>query len=118
MNEIRRLGSSFGVTVVSYGFAAGTVGNLPSADTIKNMTDEEIENLIAQSKPNVTTIVSAPIREYLDWGHVEDLRINSPDFRDVFNWISKCLSDESPYDYETYQQLVALEEQTQRLQGR
>lgn len=109
VNEIRRLGSSFGVFVVSFGFSPGTLNAMPDSEVISTMQEDDFERLISECKPNVKTITSAPVREYLDWGHVEDLRANSSDFRSVFNWISKCLNDGNPYTFEKYEELMRTE---------
>lgn len=105
--ELRRLGSSFDISVVSYGLTNEALDEMPSADRIISMSDQEIETLA--SKLSITRISSGRQREGLDWEHIEDVRTQSSDFNDVFKWISRCLIDKRPYSFKDYRQITRLE---------
>ena len=65
--------------------------------------EELIENI------NINQISSASARDFLDWEHIEDMRINSKDFADVFEWVSRCLSDVAPHSFDQYTKVIEKE---------
>jgi hypothetical protein len=107
VRELRRLGSSFDISVISYGLTHAALDNLPTADEILLADDRLIEQLAAQL--SISRVSSGRPREALDWEHIEDVRSQSRDFNDVFVWISRCLLDGRPYSFTDYQQITQLE---------
>lgn len=110
--EIRRLGSSFGVSVYSFDLDDEFISQLPNADVIDRLTEPEFQRLLEKVKIN--KISSAAMRDSLDWDHIEDLRKYSQDFADVFNWISRCLADKTPHTFSKYGSIMS-EELQQRI---
>lgn len=109
VRELRRLGASFDISVISYGLTEEIVDALPSSEEIMSSNDREIEGMI--SKIAISRISSGRPRDALDWEHIEDVRSQSRDFNGVFVWISRCLMDGRPYSYSDYQRITQLESQ-------
>ena len=101
-DELRRLGESFGVAVVSYGLDEGQLSKLPDAERIRQMDDSTIEQLIKGTQMCPVTISSGQERPSLDWQHINDVRIQSEDLQSIFDWMSFCLEWEEPYTFEDY----------------
>lgn len=107
VRELRRLGSSFDISVISYGLTHEALENLPPADEILRADDQKIEQLAAQL--SISRVSSGRPREALDWEHIEDVRSQSRDFNEVFVWISRCLLDGRSYSFTDYQQITQVE---------
>jgi hypothetical protein len=96
-NELRRLGASYGVSVRSFSLAAEELDKLPAAKSIKSA--DEVENCLDRPLEVKNIVASAP-RDVLDWEHIKDMQQQHEDFRRIFSWISRCMSDRRPYDYQ------------------
>lgn len=107
VKELRRLGTSFDISVVSYGLSNDVLDGLPAADEILRCSDQDIERLA--SNISMSRVSSGRAREALDWEHIEDVRAQSGDFNDVFVWISRCLIDGRPYAFNDFCQIAQLE---------
>ena len=107
VRELRRLGTSFDVSVISYGLTSEKLASLPNAAQIMEFSDEEIETLTADVV--VTTISSGRAREAVDWEHIEDMRAQSSEFNQVFVWIARCLSDANPYAFMDFVKIAKVE---------
>ncbi|MBZ0298119.1 MAG: hypothetical protein K8J31_00150 [Anaerolineae bacterium] len=103
-DEIRRLGTSYDVAVVSFGLDTDTFENLPSADKILRMDDEVFEGEIL-SQISTKVISPGKERDSLDWEHIRDLRSQIDDFNQLFAWISYCLENKIPFSYSDYAHL-------------
>ena len=106
-NELRRLGSSYGVAVSYFPFSSQELESMPKASEILRMSDEEFEK-IARSKReiNLTPGIENPS---LDWEHIKDLRSLSNEFVEIFDWIARCLKDSRAYTMENYRELTRIE---------
>jgi len=102
VNELRRLGTSFDVSISSFGLVDQALSDLPSATDILNWTDEEIEAYEANF--SLTDIVTRPPREAIDWQHIADLTNQSVTIKNMFEWISLCLNESKAYQFVGYQQ--------------
>ncbi|HEY5812407.1 MAG TPA: hypothetical protein VIT23_07120 [Terrimicrobiaceae bacterium] len=105
--ELRRLGTSYDVSVISYGFEPGAIDFLPSADQIRDMSIAEFESIAA--KISVTRISSGKLRDTLDWEHIRDLRSQSEDFNKVFEWTAYCLEKKNPVTFRDYDKIAKVE---------
>lgn len=107
LEELRRLGTSYDVTIVSYSISAGQFDQLPSAGKIMDMTEREFDELAEVAR--LDTIVTGRPRDTLDWEYVKDLRVRSPDFVELFEWLSFCRKRERLYTFKTFKKLTELE---------
>ncbi|MEO8662978.1 MAG: hypothetical protein ABI693_31255 [Bryobacteraceae bacterium] len=110
-DELRRLGTSYDVSVVSYGLTTEFLESLPNASDILKMADSEFEEKIAP-RISVTRISSGKQRAELDWEHIRDLRKLSPEFRSLFEWIAHCLAQKRAYRFLDFQHIQHIEKNT------
>lgn len=103
VTELRRLGTSFDISVLSFGLSNEVLDEMPPANEIILMKEKDLEQWT--SKVNMIQISSGRPREALDWEHIEDVRKQSSDFDEVFVWISKCLVDAKAYSFKHYKEL-------------
>lgn len=106
-NELRRLGSSYGVAVSSFGMTTEQLVALPSATEIAKLAESELEALTQGL--SIVSISSGQSREYLDWEHLRDMVAQSTHFADLLNWVSRCLQDKRAYSYSSFQDLQRIE---------
>lgn len=106
-DELRRLGTSYDVTIITYGLDIASLENLPSAETILTMTDSAFDSIASRIK--ISRVASGRDRQTLDWEHIRDLRNQSDDFGYLFQWISYCLEKKKPYTYKEYEQVAKVE---------
>ncbi|MBR0705402.1 hypothetical protein [Bradyrhizobium liaoningense] len=105
--ELRRLSSSYGVGISAFDFTPERLDDLPAASKIASMPDDEFERLAAEQRE--ATITSSRLRPQLDWEHIKDLKTQSGEFSDMFDWIARCLKDGRAYTAENYFSLRAIE---------
>jgi hypothetical protein len=106
--ELRRLGASYDVSVVSYGLSSEFLESLPNASDIRKMTDVDFDDRIAP-RISLQRISSGKDREALDWGHIDDLSNLSPEFKLLFEWVAHCLSQKRAYSFEDFQKIQNIE---------
>lgn len=105
--ELRRLGTSFGVSIISFGLSDDFISDLPNSEVIENLTDDEILKLLKDVQINKLS-TSTP-RDYIDWDHIQDLKYNSPDFTELFEWISRCLLSARSFPFYKYKAMIEQE---------
>jgi hypothetical protein len=105
--ELRRLGTSYDVSIVSYGLDLEYLDTLPTADTLLQMADGDFETIAANIALN--RIAVGKDRETLDWEHIRDLKLQSNEFNDLFRWTAHCLEKRSPYKYTDWQNIAQIE---------
>ena len=88
-DELRRLGASYDVSVVSYSLSSEVLESLPNAREIREMSDAEFDEKIAE-KISLVRISTGKERPALDWEHIGDLRSLSTDFQLLFEWVAYC----------------------------
>jgi len=106
-DELERLGASYDVTVVSFGLTNKVLEELPSANDIRQMTAADFENQVT-GKISLTVISTGKERATLDWEHLNDLRSQSGDFRDLFEWIAYCLLQKKAHSIDEFRQIRKL----------
>jgi hypothetical protein len=100
--ELRRLGTSYDVSVISYGFDPGFLEDLPLADKIKVMKDADFEKeIVAEIKE--THFSSGKSKVALDWEHIRDLKIQSEDCHKVFDWTARCIVMKAALTFSDFQ---------------
>lgn len=93
VDGLRKLGASFGVSIISFQLNEKDLEELPSAAIIKSKIGSERDELLAKYGNNVNVIYSALSNDQLDWDHIEDVRSINNVFSNVFKWVSRCLKD-------------------------
>lgn len=91
-SEVRRLGSSYGIAVYTYGLSPATLAEIDSANTIMGMSAKDFYEF-AESKTTLDVITSGSSRESIDWPHISDMRLQHNDFVAIFEWIASSLND-------------------------
>lgn len=100
VRELQRLGVSYGVAVQTFSLTEAQLDQLPAADRIVDA--DEVERLLGGNLLTVTTLVDPGEREVLDWEHIKDMQENHTVFRQLFSWISKCIDDKLPHQFEVW----------------
>lgn len=98
--ELRRLGTSYDVSVVTFGLDPSQLESLPSAEKILAMPPNEFEARIPQLAP--LRIVKAKERDNLDWEHIRDLKLQNPDIGTLFNWVGYCLEKKTAFSVKDF----------------
>lgn len=106
--ELRRLGASYDVNVVSYGMEISQLESFPSAQEISNMDDSRFDKEIVPFL-SIKTVATGKERSTLDWEHIRDLRTLNGDFDNLFRWVAYCLDKKKAYKFDDYQKISKLE---------
>ncbi len=104
-DELGRLGSSFGVTIMSYGLKVTDIDAMPNAEELRKSAASQIEVIGEKIRP--TTISSGQERNVLDWEHIGDMRRQHIKFEKLFGWIASSLEHAKAYTYQQYTDTVA-----------
>lgn len=107
VEELRRLGASYDVSVVSFGLDSEFLDKLPSAGQLTALPPSDFERL--GSGITLSRIALGKDRENLDWEHIRDLMLQSPDLEDMFSWIAYCLEKKTPYTADDWRGIAQLE---------
>ncbi|WP_143043270.1 hypothetical protein [Myxococcus virescens] len=97
VEELRRLGTSYDVTIISYSLDPNQFQRLPSAESILGMSDEEFDDVAKLVK--ISTVATGRQRIGLDWEHIKDMRDRTGDFIVLFEWIAHCLKEGRPFSH-------------------
>jgi hypothetical protein len=107
VEELRRLGASYDVSVVSFGLDTDFLDNLPPAGQLRALPASDFERLA--SRITLSRIALGKDRENLDWEHIRDLMRQSPDLENLFSWIAYCLEKKTPYTADDWRGIAQLE---------
>jgi hypothetical protein len=100
--ELKRLGTSYDVTVISFGLSLEDLDHLPDANT-----EISFENIKAHlNKIKTQTIATGQPRDSLDWNFINDLQNIHPDIKSFLSWIAKCLKDRTPYPFKKWNEVL------------
>jgi hypothetical protein len=108
VEELRRLGASYDVSVVSFGLDSEFLDSLPPANQLRALSASDFE--IHASKTALSRIALGKDRENLDWEHIRDLMRQSPDLQDLFTWIAYCLEKRTPYTADAWRGIAQIEQ--------
>ena len=100
-DELERLGTSYDVSIVSYGISQDELQALPNAKVIREMPIAEFEQQIA-CKISMSRISTGKERTSLDWEAISDLQSLSLDFKNLFEWIAYCLGEKKAFAFEDF----------------
>jgi len=84
---IRRLSSTFGIGVTTFGLTAEILDELPRPANIINAHPRETEALM--EKLDVTRVATARSRPHIDWTALETIRGDSTDIDKLLDWLSE-----------------------------
>lgn len=85
--SIRRLGTSFGIGVTTFGLTAEILDDLPRPANIINAHPRETEALM--EKLDVTRVSAVKSRPHIDWTALESIRGDSADVDKLLGWLSE-----------------------------
>jgi len=83
---IRRLCSSFGIGVTTFGLTAEILDDLPRPANILNAHPRETEALM--ERLDVTRVAAAKSRPHIDWAALEAIRGDSKEVDELLAWLS------------------------------
>ncbi|WP_375746134.1 hypothetical protein NR800_16530 [Corallococcus interemptor] len=107
VDELRRLGTSYDVTIVSYSLDPTTLQSLPSADEISRMPDEDFDKIA--NSITVITVATGRQRTGLDWEHIKDMQVRTNDFIELFEWIAHCLKESRPFEFNDFAKIKKIQ---------
>lgn len=100
LEDLRTLGNHFAIGITSYGLDVATLDELPDAPTVKALNSREFEAI--ESHIALQKISLAAPRRSLLWPQISELRLESTEFEELFQWISRSLRDRKPSTYRSY----------------
>lgn len=100
--ELRRLGTSYGIEVKSFGIGPGVLDTLPGARAISDLSDASFAKEIAEPHIRMTILSPGEDRPELDWSYLADIRPQHPDFNELLAWLSFCISNGQPYRHAAF----------------
>lgn len=106
--ELRRLGTSYGIEVKSFGLERDHLDNLPDAAKIAEMPDADFAKEIAERYIHTTILSPGEDRPELDWSYLADIRPQHPDFNELLEWISFCIANGRPYRHAVYKSTLKI----------
>jgi len=96
---IRRLSTSFGIGVTTFGLTAEILDDLPRPANILNAHPRETEALM--ERLDVTRVSTAQSRPHIDWAALEAIRGDSAEVDAFLNWLSESADAGYIQAYET-----------------
>ena len=100
VDELKRLGASYQVTVLSFGLSRKAIEDLPDASSLRRMSSADIDEVLKGI--SVKVIATGEDEEQLDWDQIRDLQKQLDELNHVLAWIAKCLKDGRAYNYEEW----------------
>lgn len=94
VDELAELGQRHGVGVLSFGFEADALDDLPDPEGILTMQPEEFDALMARARP--TRLAAAEMRGQPSRPHPAPAGRESPDMARLFSWIESCIESGHP----------------------
>ncbi len=107
VEELRRLGTSYDVTIVAYGIDAAALPHAEEFDEEQGLTEAQFDKLLDKLGAKKTVIATGRQRPTLDWEHFNDMYERTTEFRSLLEWIARSLRDKRAYTHREYQDLVA-----------
>lgn len=86
---LRKLSTTFGVGVTSFGMTAEVLDDLPRPANILNAHPKETEAIMA--KLDIHRIASVRSRQHLDWEALSSMRSESEETEKLVSWLWQCI---------------------------
>jgi len=99
VEELRQLGTEYGLGVISYGLDVEDLDDLRPAHEIPEMTAREFEALQQRLRRQRLT---TPRQRTLDWRLIQQVRADNAEFQELFFWLQRCLTDGRAYTWEEF----------------
>lgn len=99
--DLRRLGDSYDVNVVTFGLSRTTLDELPGASTIADWDPAEADEWL-KANTSIDVIHASADRVELDWEHLRDLRSQMNQIHQFMAWISYCLQEKKAFPFDAY----------------
>ena len=97
--ELRQLGSEFGLGVITYGISYEALDDLPAHYDIPSMRPREFEAV--QGLFHRQRLAAASPRR-MEWRRIEQVRRNNPEFESLFQWLERSLQDGVAHTWQKY----------------
>lgn len=107
VEDLRRLGSEYGIAISSLGLALDTLDEIPPHWAIAKMSEREFESLHDRLQIQKFTTTGQP--KSFNWRTLERVRQDNADFEALLGWLNRSLSDKRAYTYEQYASMVGQE---------
>lgn len=104
VEDLRALGTEFGIGVASWGLDLETLDALPEAAAIRTLHLREFEAI--QDRIVLDRICAPTTRKGLSWAQFLEMRQESSDFEEIIQWLTSCLRDLTPHSYPEYRQQI------------
>ncbi len=100
VEDLRRLGTDFGLGIYSLGLPMEKLDELPPHWAILKLSEREFESLQDRLKMQKITTTGQP--KAFDWRTLERMRQDNADFRALLDWIHRSLTDKRAYTFEEF----------------
>ncbi|MBN8681688.1 MAG: hypothetical protein J0L99_03520 [Chitinophagales bacterium] len=104
LEELIRLGNSYGVKISTFGLTFDVINEFPDVSEITEMKQEDFE-LHISNKFKIKQITQGFEQMELDWEQLSNLRSLNTDFADLLEWIAKSLADSKAYTFENFKEI-------------
>ena len=91
-DQLRKLGTVYGVEVRTYGFSTDALDSLVNAGDILSMSNDVFESRVAKQIV-LRTLVPGRKQESLDWHYLQEMQQVCPAFGYLLRWIAMCLEN-------------------------
>ena len=102
VEELRSLGSEFGIGITRFGLSAAALDDLPEPGAISAFSDHEIEAL--EKRLTIQKICTPRPRTEIDWRQIRALRDENEELENMFSWLTGCLDSGKAMSYEDYRE--------------
>lgn len=93
----RRLNSTFGIGVTSFGLDPLMLDELPRPAEILNAQPRETEALM--DRLDINRIAKAELRPHIDWSALDSVRNDTEEINKLFNWLSEGIESQKPVPF-------------------
>lgn len=102
VEELRGLGSEFGIGITSFGLSAEKLDELPEPGAIRAFGDREIEAL--EKRLAIQKICTPRPRTEIDWRQIRALRAENEELENMFRWLTSCLDSGKAISFEEFRE--------------
>ncbi len=102
VEELRGLGSEFGIGITSFGLSAEALDELPEPGAIRAFGDREIEAL--EKRLTIQKICTPRPRTEIDWRQIRALRAENEELESMFRWLTACLDSGKAMSFEDFRE--------------
>jgi hypothetical protein len=93
-DSLAALGQRYGVGILSFGFSAECLDDLPEASAIPRMKPIEFDAVLARAQFN--RLAAPDLRPHPEWSRIDDSQRDNPDLAALFNWLAESIASGTP----------------------